>query len=52
MPDPADLRAEAIRLREHAAEIAEDNPTASDYHEYRARWCEQLARDEEQSRDE
>lgn len=44
MTDPADLDAEAARLRERAAEIADDNPTAAAYHERRADWCEHLAR--------
>jgi hypothetical protein len=45
---PAELRAEAKRLRDHAAEIAEENPSAAAYHEYRAAWCEYLADAEEQ----
>ena len=44
MNTPEELRADARRLREHAAELVEDNPTAADYHARRADWCEYLAR--------
>lgn len=46
--DPDTLEAEAERLREHAAEIEEENPTAADYHSLRADWLDRLARAEEQ----
>lgn len=44
---PEELRAEAESLRHRAEEIAEDNPTASDYHALRADWCDYLARSRE-----
>lgn len=42
--DPDTLRDEAARLRERAAKIEDENPTAAEYHELRADWCEYLAR--------
>jgi hypothetical protein len=50
--DPDELRDEAERLREHAEEIADDNPTASDYHSLRADWCDYLARKREEEQTE
>lgn len=47
MNEPDELRDEARQLREHADEIAADNPTAADYHQRRANWCDYLARQEE-----
>ena len=43
MDTPSELHAEANRLRRHAEEIAETNPTAAGYHERRADWCDYLA---------
>ncbi len=44
---PKELRDEAARLRERAAEIDDTNPSAADYHRHRANWCEYLARQRE-----
>lgn len=50
MNPPDELRARARRLRDRAEEVHETNPTAAEYHERQAAWCEYLARqrDEEQ----
>lgn len=49
--DPDTLREEARRDRERAAELADSNPSASDYYELRAAWRERLARDEDAARE-
>lgn len=46
MSTPEELEREARELRERAEEIADDNPSASDYHARRAEWLETLARRE------
>lgn len=48
MPDTADdLRRGAQQDRDHADDIADDNPTAAEYFELRASWKEHLARERE-----
>jgi hypothetical protein len=41
------LREEAQRLRDRAEDLHDDNPTAAEYHDRRASWCDYLARQRE-----